>query len=477
MRSMYRRGLMTGAAALAAYAGITGRAGAQMQPGPGPAPYAMPTVNRTGRRRKLCVVGDSYAGENANFVSGTNLSLLGCVTMLNILSRQAFVFNPQDVFATSGGQLANIIAWLPSIIAGGYDYCVIQGCHNDQIGGRSLTAIQTDYKKVINTLLTANIIPIICSGTPNDSLSGGSGPPTLAQVRGMTQSMNAWKRAYCEANFLPFWDWFTPCADLTSSAVGGFLPGYSPDTIHPGVRANWAIARQGLVDLAGIILPPLARREVVVSDIVDPTWNPYGNLLSDAGMFWNGGGTLNNGATGTLASGWNFFRAFGSAAGGSVVCNLVPASDGLGNWQQFAFSGTTTGGINQEKWDFYRFVNQASGNYSPGDVVEFSLEVNVVANSPFGSFSLTFMEQNKDNSQIQANVNGPYTEAGVNYAWSGVLKTAPMTIPADSATGAATRLIGPGFLMLFDASAATGNPSFSGTVQIRNLRVSKVPPS
>jgi hypothetical protein len=475
-----RRGLMAGAGAAAL--GVS-PAFAQMAGGPvswTPAPYRPPGKLLTHIGRKLCVVGDSYAGQNGNFVSGTNLNNLGAVTLLNMFAGWPFVFTPYDVFATNGGQLTQIISYLPAIVAGGYDFCVVQGCHNDCFNGRSLSAIQADYKTIASTLLAANIIPIIGATSPMSSILGGPGSPpgpTLAQCVLLAQSTNSWKRSWCEANHLPFWDWYTPAVDLSPGSAGAYPVGYSGDLVHPGKRSNMAVAKQGLVDLAAIIPPPLSRTEAVALDMIDTTYNPYGNFMPGSGLNWSGGGTIQTGSfgSGSVAAGMTFAKTYGTATAGNVTCSLVPASDGLGDWQQFSFSGPWTAGSNQEKWLFFCFINQA--NYAPGDVFESDIEVSVDANSPFSEVGLFCAEQNKDNSQVKCNLIGPDSEPGVTYAWSGVMRTSPLTVPANSATGSAARILFPQCEMIFDASAATGNPNFSGTVSFRRWRVSKVPPS
>lgn len=432
---------------------------------------------KTGRRR-IAMVGDSYVANNGDPVLN-NLTFSGSIGGLNFMAGAPWLYSPDDIYNRSGGTLLHIRGRLPEIVSKNYEICFVQGCHNDFIAGFPLFSgtnnIADNYKIICDTLIGAGITPVLILGPPIDT-NEGSSYVTLAQLRKMTLAANAWKREYGAQNSIPVWDWATPMTDLTASG-GGFVTNGSGDTIHPGWLASFNAAKQGLADLANIIPPAIKNGSLQTSplDIFDATYHPLGNFFPQGGLYWAGGGTVTNG-TGTVALGLTQMCAIGLPTGGSRVASLVAAADGIGQWQQFAWSGATTGGNAGETWMWYAFISQAAGNYAPGDVFEIFVEMNVLANSPMKAVNLYLQEQNKDNSKVSAGcligTSGSPQATAPTYAWSGVLRTPPLTVPPDS-TGAGTRLLFPQLKITFDNSANNA----SGTIQFRRWALRKVPPN
>ena len=333
-------------------------------------------------RSKLCVVGDSFVQENGSLALGNHLYLGGCVTVLNVFAKQAFDFGPSDIFSKEGGTLVNILEFLPDIIGLRYEFCVVQGCHNDQMKGRSTLASKKDYLNIVTALVEKGILPIICQGTPNDSVVGRVNQISLQEVQAMTLEMNVWKRGLCSQVGLPLWNWFDPCVS-DSLLSCKFRDGWCPDNVHPGTRAHWAIAKQGMTDLEKFI----------------PTTGSGGsssfqkraelNLLAAPEFIVSEGGV-------DLGK-FQFRRFKGTAEDGGVISERVCSDDKAGHWQQFTFSKVAFG-TTHEIWLYETSLNQEDV-CSVGDHIEMSLEVEFLQNSPFRGFEFEVIDVNKNGSE------------------------------------------------------------------------------
>jgi hypothetical protein len=326
----------------------------------------------------------------------------------------------------------------------------------------------------------------MCLTPPQTTVQSGS--MTITQLNRGVAHLNQWKRLYCAAHNIPVWDWHTPMVDSTSGAgAGQFAAGFvSSDNVHPNFRACYAAAVQGQKDLAAVLPPKTTALITSLADVYDATWAPTGNLVGlgkdnnniGNGLFYDASGgtnSLQGGITGTFAHGWTAVKQ-GSATGGTVAGSLVARSDGLGNWQQIAISGTTTGGTTTERVSLQQTINAGASTFQSGDVVEAWAEVSVLSSSPFYQWNLQ-LDDNNGAVVFQSVTGGrnasgqkndyPGSAVGSPVAWSGIIKTPPMTI---------SPYVGPGtqqlVLWLGPWWDGSGN-NFSGTCQIGRVTLRK----
>jgi lysophospholipase L1-like esterase len=408
-------------------------------------------------RRKIAVVGDSFQGQNYNFIAanGRNFTVNGSVTFLNILAGQGFNVDIDKSFFIQGSSGTDfIISKLPEIVAYKPDYLVFCAGHNDINQGLSLDRMKSNFMTIINRLRSADITPILCLTGPHNTVQG-SEYVTLEQARSMIVLLNCWKRDYAVSHGLLFWDWYTPMVDEVS---GGYAAGMSYDLIHPGFKAAYRVAKQGLIDLASIIPPPTKELQ---SRAVDPT-----NLVSD-GFFRNSGAKISSPITGAGPAGWSVHRYNGTVAGGMIVNSIVPAADGLGNWNRLSVAGATVEGTRAEEVGLSIPIFAGPTTYQSGDGLEAWLEIDVLANSPFNGVMLSIGD-NDGAILLRQSTNGSHASGGETTgptdAWSGILYCPKLTIAPYS--GAGTQYLLVQVIVRWDAS----RNDFSGMIAARQSR-------
>jgi hypothetical protein len=257
-----------------------------------------------------------------------------------------------------------------------------------------------------------------------------------------------------------------------SASGGGFAAGMvnAGDNIHPGYKGAMAAAKQGLLDLAGILPPPTTALINNIGDIYDATYSPNGNMYTNP-MFYTSGSALSGVLSGTGPASWAISRTSGAAAGGTIAVSLVASADGLGQWCQLAVSGATTGGTTAEQITFLQQINAGAGTYATGDTVEAWMEVNVLANSPFTQIVIQVADNNGVTNNVSIPSAGNQASAGETtgpaYAWTGIVRMPPYTVSAYGGSG--TQNLATQINVKWDGS---GN-NFSGTVQFRRPTLRK----
>jgi hypothetical protein len=455
-----RRDVLRGATALAAVGASVPRSGDASDT----------TLAGVNRARRIAIVGDSYVGNNATRTGGSDNISFGTLGALNIFAGWPFDFGFADQYMTGGGKLVNIMSHLPQIVAQPYGHCVVQGCHNDFLIGRSIPECIEQYEQIVVQLQAAHITPVIVLGPPIDRINS-SNRISLDQVRRLTREINVWKRQYCKDKRIPFWDWATPMSDPRPGEYG-FRPGMTDDSVHPNMVASIAAAQQGLIDLAAII-PPARRDWLQASpaDLFNPVNHPSGNLLVNGGLFEKdepaSGGI--SGGGGNIPAGYKFSSVFEPPTSGQVTCSLPASKDGVGNWFRVKFQEVSGGG-SLSSWLFHQPIIQGQ-LYIPGDVIEAAVEFAVSDNSPLNTLSLTLTEQNSDKSKVQnwTGSTGNPRDNLPSKAYTGVLRTNPLTVPPAS-TGSDHRLLWPQIKVGFNNTQG----AFTGTVAFRRFTVRKI---
>lgn len=189
---------------------------------------------------------------------------------------------------------------------------------------------------------------------------------------------------------------------------------YSPDYLHLNQLGAY---------LCGKALSPIYSLVGTAGDILFASNNDAGNLYGN-GFLTGTAGTVAT-ATGQVADNW---IGTGANAGGATVSfQKVARSDGKGEWQQITCGGTYTGSSKLAR--VYRAVNLTTPAPA-GSVVQIACEIEVDA-SPIGVLTHRLVWAASGNT-AQLNVNfGNTGELPTSEAWSGVLRSLPITLPVD----------------------------------------------
>lgn len=414
-------------------------------------------------RSRIGILGDSYQQQPTGGTYGISPTLnAASISLLNVYAGQPWYFTSADNFASASGTSTTMLQHINACLARRPQIIFVGGLHNDIISGISLSTSQTQYTLIIKKIINAGIIPVCILDPSINTTESYSG--TLAQLRQGITNMNNFIR-YTAANYgLLTWDWHTPTLDLTNAA-GPVLASYTSDSIHLNTAGQSAVAVQGLIDLAQIIGPPLQGALVVnQDDLYDPTYNPYGNLLTDSQFL----ASVNNTPTGMTgqAPGWHGGQTgvFPSPDTGKVFASsIVTSADGIGSWWQVAISGTgLTSGSNQETW---LSPPTFGSTLSAGTYVEGWVQVKISANSPFSAVMIKLVAGANISVGNYSTFTGEGgTDPGTTNAWSGTIYVPPLQIPASGFSFFTANLLA----NFNDSSVAPGaNGLFTGTVQFR----------
>ncbi|WP_165420954.1 SGNH/GDSL hydrolase family protein [Bradyrhizobium sp. Leo170] len=192
--------------------------------------------------------------------------------------------------------------------------------------------------------------------------------------------------------------------------------GYSGDSpqLHPNQTAAYLMAK---------VVRDAYLAHSIPGENLFTTNNDPANFAAN-GFLTGTTGTV-SGATGQVATGWT---GAGAAAGGATVAySKVARSDGFGEWQQIAVSGTYTG---TGKIARISRAIPVTGLLSTGDVVQIGCEIQVDATqTAVSSFRAGFTQGADSVYAFAGNNTDPVQEA-----WSGVIMSVPFAITATPTT-------------------------------------------
>lgn len=238
---------------------------------------------------RVGAIGDSITaslGINA-YYDGRQYNLSDqplCYAMLQSTANWDLVVNA-GIAGQRSDQIAARIA--TEIVPAGVDVCVINSCFwNDIAQAYTTTHTQTQIAAMCEELIAANIMPVICTPTP-DAITGGTSARKLYM-----STMAAWVRWYGKQNGYPVVDYMS---GLIDPATGAISSTYNLDnSVHPN-PAGFKVMGAAL----GAVLDSLAGKRATAAAVyaADAT-----DLLGGVGLFLSGSGT-GTGWTATTPSG------------------------------------------------------------------------------------------------------------------------------------------------------------------------------
>jgi hypothetical protein len=370
-----RRSLITGAAAMAAMAGIDAMpirralAGTS-QPPFFYAPPAMPLVAVLGDSRPHQELNQTVAPSGlVNFVTSPHGSVAWLEPLTQGRVRVPWNYN----FAIAGTGTTEILATqIPQLLALSPrpTHAVINTITNDLTGALGVATIKANLLLIWQTIRASKIQPVMMLDLPRTVASWSA--TNLQQ----SCELNQWIRDYGPGLGVVVIDPISVLADPNNSN-GDPLTGYTYDSIHPVPVASYQI---GLLLAAYFnTLPgPSVRRIGSRGGVYNAANNQRGNLIS-AGMMQGAAGTNTPGAgtaTGTVATGWN--NRVISGTGVSTASVVARADGGPGNWQQLVLTDSSGGSL--FRLSLITPPVPADG-YATGDVVHAEVDLVVSAAS------------------------------------------------------------------------------------------------
>lgn len=230
---------------------------------------------------------------------------------------------------------------------------------NNVSSATQITTFKTSMTSMFTELLAAGKFLIVCSIPIRNA--------NTTNQRKALHAMNRWLEDQCFASpSMYFADITTP---ITDTANGNWRSGYSSDNIHP-INAGADAMGKAVADVIGL-MPLTGPYMSGYDDVYDATYNPYGNILSTAGMAVMNGtsGTAGTGASGSFATGWTCNRFSGSAM--TLTGSKVARTDGVpGDWQQIAFASAAAN-------EFGQIYTSAAMAVTAGVAYEFYFEVQI----------------------------------------------------------------------------------------------------
>jgi lysophospholipase L1-like esterase len=402
----------------------------------------------------MAALGDSITaqGFGGSTSLGHTFADMGYATWLAFLSRQRVQLSPLSNHGVSGENSEEIAARVGAALAINPGVLIVETGTNDL----SLTLDQTiaARTKIYDAARAANV-PVISLMVPPRGLL------TSAQY-GKLHQINAWDQSerYRRPNFFPV----DPMLSYGDPTTGKPRATMSADEHHPNVYGAWAIANAILPVIERLFPNPMAPFGNLL-DLYHATENPAGNLLaSGVGLMVGTGGSLSNGPTGSLATGWSA-NGVNMPAGTTTVFAKTAKADGRA-FQQVTFGGTynvaSPGNLN---------VTTASVHAScaAGDTLEATCELEAdagIENLAGAQLLLNCATPSGNPIPTDGAANNTYLLPPV--AFSGIRRTAKVTLPATPTTVTA--------IMRFTAKGVGGSSNLAGVIRFGSVSIRKVSP-
>lgn len=216
------------------------------------------------------------------------------------------VYTP--VFAGIGGNTTtqmlarlntDIITPMAPYVAAARDcYCLVMGGVNDSTNASDIVATATaNLEAIYDGLIAAGITPIAVTITPTVNVN------TTTKIANW-DGIQSWLRSYCPVNSITLCDVDADCRDASQTTVRVWNTGFAHDGVHPTARGAQAISRAIATGLSAIFDP--------IEHFVTDTSTPSNFLISNPAMTGTGGRAIDNGASGTVADGWEVEVGVGS---------------------------------------------------------------------------------------------------------------------------------------------------------------------
>lgn len=386
--------------------------------------------------------GDSRTA-NGLFISGntTEYSCHGSQYWVPFLLGGRAETRPELNFGVSGNTTADLVARVDSVIAtckaAGVGLLVVWVGTNDAIQSFDFVSVIKPNLEILKAKYQAAGFTIIWVQETTRGSAAFTAQRYTATQQKIAERIVNWIDAQRFALRSYVADARESVLDMTT-AFGDYLPNLTYDGTHPGGDGSLRISTVIAATIAPL-LSPNSRPSLPAGDwdAYDVTYNPTGCLHASPMMLGTGGSISAGGATsftGNVPTNWT--AAGASAAGVSVVCSKVTASDGL-EWAQMAISGTpTSSGC---------FISFNSGSFHAsavaGDVIESVARIQVDAGwSGIGALRHRTTATVSAVGYASDWGDGPAQSSSDGRALAGVSRAPRFTIPGGSLTALQSRI-------------------------------------
>jgi lysophospholipase L1-like esterase len=261
-------------------------------------------------RRKIIVLGDSISAFaiEADGAFHPSWSNHGYVAWLRRYLKQSVNLPMANVLAVAGVNVSSVVAnQLPAAIASGADIAVVLCGINSIIGTppESLSTITAGLTMIYQSLLNAGMfviaIPIRATGSSGFPGQGLSGNNLL-----LFSAVNRFIANFCaNTSGMLMVDVNPSYLDFSS---GWMQPQYTLDGVHD-TQQGAMLMGQLLANTISPLIPTTDDAFMHRGDLFNATNNVTGNLITNGLLEVTTGGTLANGATGTVPDQWTGFRS------------------------------------------------------------------------------------------------------------------------------------------------------------------------
>lgn len=262
----------------------------------------------------ICFLGDSLTNDSASEASWTQW---GWVTHFRRMVFGRAIVLPENEFAIASIGVVDLnTVQVPLAIASGCKIACVMIGTND-VGSVDIVAgLETAYASLLDAGITVIAGPILPHSAP--SSFSAADKAIVDNVNRYIANKAATTRGIVYAPTLQY---------VTDFATGDAITGLLRDGIHTTPSGAYRIAR-GFFDAVDKVLPSAAHPILVASNSYDATTNPHGDILAN-GLMLGTSGSVINGATGTVPTGWLGQRSDEDSSTGATMSKEVDAATGI----------------------------------------------------------------------------------------------------------------------------------------------------
>ena len=224
-------------------------------------------------------------------------------------------------FGSPGATTAQMLNYLPDMIAAPVDVVAMHGGTNDYGAGITVAQTEANLISIWTQLMASGKSVVYFSLLPRNTTGVAAQMNQLAALNRWARQWIAGEKALRTTNYgtIIFVDRAPECTDQTSTS-GNFLATCSTDGLHEGVNAPWLLGYKLAQALSPLLGGAAFGQALSTSqlDTFDATNNLVGALA--APTFYNFGtnGTITAPCTGVVPAGWTLSRNSGTATG--TIC-------------------------------------------------------------------------------------------------------------------------------------------------------------
>ncbi len=378
------------------------------------------------------VAGDSLSAQNNDAASDRSYNeAAGSVTWANVLSGQRLDLDVPGFgdtgnnFAVGGDTTVDMIALLPLMKSSSSKWIFFTIGTNDTNNlGYTYSEIAANLTTIFDTLLSVGKLPVVTVILPRV----WDDPIKRQKAQRLCHFVRNWNKNNPTKRGIVVIDPTRYMADA-ANANGEPLSGITGDGVH-STPAGAYLHGKAIYEAMRDFLPP--REEIVClsnADVYDATNNPNGNLLTN-GMMASTGGTAGTGVSGDISTDWTMDRGSGTGITAVGAKSGYKLDGTAGSAQEFLLSTASAGAAT----DLMYFRQHLASNYAEGDIVRAAIEVTCydVIGSNFYGLSLTLRSEGGTTKTVRDLDRYDATRLMPSEAWTGVLLTPKLVVPAGS---------------------------------------------